>query len=275
MFSISKGQLMAIGGVSLLFVALLFANRIAPSKNLAEVKSENGNADLSKIISASKAQLPEDKKKILNELEEKVQSSAEEDRLPYLDTLIRFCDKSRQPYVAAFYAEQKADADPSKGNWFDAGNRYYMITKFTKDQERALLFSKAILCYNHALDLSPKDLDLKTSLGICYVEGTAEPMKGIGLLRDVVAADSNHVDAQLNLGLFAVKSGQYDKAVARFKKVLAIDHNNLEMYLYLADCYEKSGNKRSAIESLEKYRDLVTDVTVKNEVQNYINKLTN
>ena len=57
--------------------------------------------------------------------------------------------------------------------------------------------------------------------------------------------------------------------------MLAVGHDNLEMYLYLADCYEKTGDKAAAIENLEKYRGLVTDETVKSEVQNYINKLKN
>jgi cytochrome c-type biogenesis protein CcmH/NrfG len=39
-------------------------------------------------------------------------------------------------------------------------------------------------------------------------------MQGIALLLEVVAKDPNNFSANLNLGMFAMKSGQYDKAVA-------------------------------------------------------------
>jgi cytochrome c-type biogenesis protein CcmH/NrfG len=42
-------------------------------------------------------------------------------------------------------------------------------------------------------------------------------MQGITLLLEVVKQDPNNHAANLNLGMFAMKSGQYDKAVIRFK----------------------------------------------------------
>ena len=42
-------------------------------------------------------------------------------------------------------------------------------------------------------------------------------MQGIMLLLDVVKQDPNNRNANLNLGMFAMKSGQYEKAVNRFK----------------------------------------------------------
>ena len=78
-----------------------------------------------------------------------------------------------------------------------------------------------------------------------------------------------------NFGFFSEKSGQWDKAIARFNKVLKIKPDFIEAYLHLADAYEQKGDKTKAIASLEKYSTLVDDPTVKTEVQNYINKLKN
>jgi tetratricopeptide (TPR) repeat protein len=47
-------------------------------------------------------------------------------------------------------------------------------------------------------------------------------MEGITLLRELIQKDSTNVDAQYQLGLFSVQSGQLDKAVSRFQKVLAL-----------------------------------------------------
>jgi tetratricopeptide (TPR) repeat protein len=93
-------------------------------------------------------------------------------------------------------------------------------------------------------------------------------------LKEVEKTDSNNVNLQLNFAFFSERSGQWDKAIARFEKVLKIQPDFIEAYLHLADAYEQKGDKANAIKSLEKYKNLVDDVTIKTEVQDYINKLS-
>jgi Tfp pilus assembly protein PilF len=52
--------------------------------------------------------------------------------------------------------------------------------------------------------------------------------------------------AQLMLGLGGMQSGQYDKAILRFLKVVHYDPGNLEAVLSLGEAYEKTGNIDSA-----------------------------
>jgi tetratricopeptide (TPR) repeat protein len=94
------------------------------------------------------------------------------------------------------------------------------------------------------------------------------------MLREIEKTDSNNVNLQLNFAFFSEKSGQWDRAIARFNKVLKIQPDFIEAYLHLADAYQQKGDKANAIESLKKYVALVDDVTIKTEVQDYINKLT-
>ncbi len=63
------------------------------------------------------------------------------------------------------------------------------------------------------------------------------PMKGIGILKEVLNVDSNNVDALTNLGYFSIQSAQYEKAIERFETVLRIDPKNAEAFLYLTDVY--------------------------------------
>ena len=53
--------------------------------------------------------------------------------------------------------------------------------------------------------------------------------------------------AQLMLGVGGLVSGQYDKAIVRFNKVIEKEPANLEAVAYLADAYAASGNKEEAI----------------------------
>ncbi len=68
---------------------------------------------------------------------------------------------------------------------------------------------------------------LKLQQAVELVNG-ANPMAGITMLREMVAEDSTNVDAHYYLGLFSVKSGQLDKAIARFEKVIALRPDDIK-----------------------------------------------
>ena len=52
------------------------------------------------------------------------------------------------------------------------------------------------------------------------------------------------------MGLFSVQTGQYEKAVSRFSKVIILDENRLDAYFQLASCYTALQDTSSAIEAL-------------------------
>jgi lipopolysaccharide biosynthesis regulator YciM len=110
-------------------------------------------------------------------------------------------------------------------------------------------------------------------LASCYVEGSADPMKGITMLREIEKKDSNNVKLQLSFAAFSMKSGQIDKAVERFSKVLRIDSNYTEAYLHLADAYEQQGNKAATVGMLKEFAKRTPDVTARLEVNKYIHQL--
>jgi lipopolysaccharide biosynthesis regulator YciM len=110
-------------------------------------------------------------------------------------------------------------------------------------------------------------------LASCYVEGSEDPMEGIKRLREIEKTDSNNVKLQLTFAFFSVKSGQLDKAISRFNKVIAIDSNYIEAYLHLADAYEQKNETDKTIKMLEKYSAKTTDVTARIEINKYIEQL--
>jgi tetratricopeptide (TPR) repeat protein len=82
------------------------------------------------------------------------------------------------------------------------------------------------------------------------------PMAGITMLRDMVAQDSNNVDAHYQLGVFAVKSGQLDRAIQRFKKVIQVEPNYLGAYIDLGGVYQSMNQMDVALEYYEKAAQL-------------------
>jgi tetratricopeptide (TPR) repeat protein len=193
------------------------------------------------------------------------------------DSLTGYWEKVRRPDIAAWFAE--ADADKNKADaakWLLAGKKYYNAVQFCRDNsEIPMLYISAMRCLDRSLALQPLSSEAKIALASCYVEGGEDPMKGIGMLREVEQRDSNNLQLQIAFALFSVKSGQHDKAVARFDKALRIDSNYIEAYLHLAGIYEQQGEIGKCTQMLEKYADKTDDITARTEVKKYIQELNN
>jgi len=122
-------------------------------------------------------------------------------------------------------------------------------------------------------------------LGICYAEGTNNPMQGITMLKEVVEKDPNHENALLNLGFLSVKSNQFDKALERFNKVLQINPSRIDMYVlqinpsridmyvFIGQTYVQMGNNEEAIKSFETYKSLSNNTKAIAEIDSYIKEL--
>ena len=98
---------------------------------------------------------------------------------------------------------------------------------------------------------------------------------GIQLLRDVISANPNHENAQMNLGILSVRSHQYDKAADRFNKVLAINPARTDVYLYLGECYAQAGQMDKAKDAFKSYTQKGNDPALRKRAQHYIEEINN
>lgn len=265
----SKAQLAAILGAIALLVLLLFARKTgAPESTKKSETAAESNVSMESYIDSIKKTL--DKNALALIEEQAVTQSADA-----LDSLSGIWHSLNQPGIEAHYLQKSAEMQQDAKKWNKAGEAYYKASRFAAESYRHYFVDQAVAAYSSSLQLDSSNLDTKVNLGICYVESTPEPMKGIMLLREVVSKDSTNINAQLNLGLFAVQSGQYDKAIERFKKILRLNPEFTEAYLYLGQTYANMGKKKEAIEALEKFKELSKDETVVSEVTQYINQLKN
>jgi tetratricopeptide (TPR) repeat protein len=258
-----------------LFVLLFLAPKTHTGKletaNNAMGKSTEEVVSLETFIAPATKTLKPEEKTIYDALLASAKSSK-------IDTsfvpVVQFWDKQKRPDIAAFFVEQIADRKQTSLAYNKAGDRYYYSVRFTKDNtEIPALYQGAIRCYEKAIAKDPNNMDAKIQLAACFVEDGKDPMKGIGLLREVEKTDSNNVKLQLTFAFFSVKSQQWDKAIKRFNNVLRIDPLYIEAYLHLADAYEQQGQKEKTIEMLEKYAGLTDDAMAKKEVLKYIEQL--
>jgi len=208
-------------------------------------------------------------------LEDQLSKAPEGDaKLAIKKQLAQQWDDVNQPAPAGFYYLDLARKSNDFQQWLNAGNRFNDAYKFTQDTAvQPAYVANAVEAFEHARKLKPQNLDAEAGLGIAYVNGGApSPMQGISLLLDVVKQDPANHNANINLGQFAMKSGQYDKAVIRFKTVIA-QKPEVEPYFYLAESYKQLGMKKEAIEAYQKCKEMMPDPAFGQRIDQFIKEL--
>lgn len=278
-------QYIAIGVVGLMMVVLYsldIKGLIKPDEpeQQGEMQSTAATADATEVsaesvTSVSKQMISASLAADITKLEAEAKSADGEKRIELQKQIAQKWDDVNQPAAAAFSYEEIAKAKPTYENWLITGDRFtdgyqnYVDTTVTSG-----LVNGAINAYNKALELNANSLDAQTGLGVAYVSGSANPMEGIQLLLGVVKEDPKNLKANTNLGLFSMKSGQFQKAVDRFRTVIDVKPTP-EAWFYLGTSYENLGQKAEAILAYQKSKELAADPNLTEFVDRKIKELSN
>ena len=258
-------------------------NDDAPNAKMMETKQgENAPAttiNFEQLTTNLKNKLSADTKDSLQVLEKKLTAATtESQRVDILEKLAQKWEAARYVEVSSYYYKQVAEADSSSKNWETAANKMGMAFRIADDSTmRVFLLENAISAYQTALAFDTSNMEVKTNLAACYLEGypnePSQIMQGVFMLRDVTAVDSINVPANFMLGRMAIVSGQFDKAIQRFERVVRQEPTNAEAYYLLADSYLAVGQKEKAIEALKNCKKLIKNPTFATEIDKYINKI--
>jgi tetratricopeptide (TPR) repeat protein len=152
------------------------------------------------------------------------------------------------PYIN--YLSASAKLENSEKNLTFAA--HLMLAELPSIEEpglRTWMATEARTLFEKAKQLNPGNDSTSIGLGSCYFfggGGSEPPMKGIALIRDVAEKNPDNIYAQFMLGIGASISGQTEKAIERFNKVVALDQDHLEARLRLADLLVQKGDKALA-----------------------------
>ncbi|MDR0262762.1 MAG: tetratricopeptide repeat protein [Sphingobacterium sp.] len=272
-------QIIVIGSVVALVAVLLaqpikgLVNKEKQTAAASESKPSN-EVNLENISSMTKQGLDASLVKEISDIEGQVAKASGEDKIKLLQQLADKWDDVAKPAPQAFVYEEMAKVSPKFEYWLKAGNAYRAAYTNLQDSTLAqALNQNAIHAYEAALKANTGSLDAKTGLGAAMVSGTNNPMAGIALLREVVAADPKNLEANKTLGLFSLQSRQFDKAIERFKTV--IDQKpDAESYFYLATGYENIGMKKEAVTAFQKSKELAADPSLSQFIDRKIAELS-
>ncbi|MEI8073382.1 MAG: hypothetical protein WCH78_01435 [Bacteroidota bacterium] len=163
-----------------------------------------------------------------------------------------------EPY--AYYSSEAAKLENSEKSLTFAAQLF--LDNLLSEGDPAMqhwLGENAKVLLDKALVINPANDSSKIGLGICYMFGNISdnPMQGILDVRKVVQEHPENLYGQMVLGMGGKKSGQYDKAIERFKIVLNKEPENLEAIFNLAETFELKGDKANAVIWYQKARDII------------------
>lgn len=267
---------LAVAVVAVVLLLLLPRTKVPESS----VETEVPNAIPSDYLEFAIQNLSDGDLRIYENLRNSVESTTDPlEKIGKLDSLSKFWDSKNEFLPAADALYEIALIIEDKPSYFIAGDKYFQAFTSLEDERKSTALKKAMSAYESVLEKNPEDPEATTSLAVCYIEGSAilgeAPMKGIGMLRKVLEKDPKNINALINLGYFSTKSGQYEKAIERFKEVLEIDPGYADAYLYLSETYLQMGNNEEAANYLEKYKNFLPNKEQKQQLDEYIEKIRN
>jgi tetratricopeptide (TPR) repeat protein len=268
----------------LLLVVFLFSRDI---KGLVKPKEQTAAApansqltnaaaaeiDLGQVSTAGKNTINASLAKEIADLENTYKTAQGADQLKIAETLAQKWDDVEQTVPSALYLEIIAKQQKSLESWLSAGGKFMKAYDNNTDSTLQMpLLQKANASYTAAVALDSTNLDAKTGLGITIVNGMGMPMQGIAMLLDVVKKDPTNPKANMNLGIFAIKSGQFDKAIIRFKNIISSTPSP-DAYFYLATAYENLGKNQEAIDAYLSSKKLAANPSLTKFIDNKVVEL--
>jgi tetratricopeptide (TPR) repeat protein len=252
---VNRAQWITIGIGVLLVAGLYRYGRTSPFKS--EIKkpilaSAQNELTADSILFHAKEVLKPEQIKWMNDLEQSViRGDVKKQKLDVYHQLAHFWkDSARifEPY--AWYEAEAARLENSEKSLTFAA--HLILENLRNEENDRLKKWKALQAkdlFERSLRINDKNDSTIIGLGACYIFGNIadNPMEGILKVRQVVEKDSTNIFAQMVLGHGSLISEQYDRAIDRFGKVLALQPGNLEALLMMAEVYERKADKVNAI----------------------------
>lgn len=265
---VRKQQGILMSGGFLLLILLFFFGKTIPEKKPEAIASNTPHQekaiDVEKMLTHAKERLTITQIQKVTSLENIVKrGDVKNQQVTAYKQLASFWQDSIklfEPY--AYYTAEAAKLENSEKSLTFAAHLFLNSLKAEENPAmQKWLATNAKDLFEKALQINSGNDSSTIGLGACYIFGNIEdnPMKGIAPIRAIVEKNPGNVFGQFILGLGGIKSGQYDKAIERFKIVVEKQPDNLEAALNLAETYDRKGEKDNAVKW---YRE------VKQKIQN-------
>ncbi len=269
----STRQIVVIAGCLTTGIILWMLPRTALSAKTEAKSTIMGAAEVEQQVEMLKKELPQQDLVQLEYYEKQLKEAAQPAKAAWYDSLAAYWDRQMRPGIAAEYVYFMASSTGSGNDWLRAGKRFLGLASFFSPEEKTMLAGRAVECLEKAYQSDSLNQDIQTNLGIAYTQSGTQPMKGIALLLKVTQANPANFEAQFNMGLFSMQSGQYDKAIGRFKTAMELRSDLPEIRLYLSEALTGAGQMEEARKTLQELKNLTRDTMLIQEVDRRLNQI--
>lgn len=201
----------------LLVVALYLITLFSKSVSPASTAEAAASASTEQVAPAA-APLSPDLARQAGTLEQEIEQATGTERLDKQRQLVTFYVTNNRLDLAAPEQEKIAEVVNTPEEWANAGNYYYSLMEQSDGQGKMDAGEHAIAAYRKVLDKQPDNLGVRTDLATALLS-TNNPMEGVRQIKQVLAADPNHIQANFNYGVMLSMIGRVDQAISQFEKV--------------------------------------------------------
>ncbi|MBC7426535.1 MAG: tetratricopeptide repeat protein [Bacteroidia bacterium] len=161
--------------------------------------------------------------------------------------------EKREYGYAALLAEIQAESQLSDTVFTNTGRMFINAAANTDNEELQLFFARrAEANLEKAKKINPESIAPNTDLAWVYLNDAAaasnpaEAMRPIVLLLEVVKKDPDNIEANYLLAINAERTGQNEKAIERYKKLISLQPQNPEYLQAISELYKKMGKTKEA-----------------------------
>ncbi len=153
-----------------------------------------------------------------------VRGDVKAQQIKVYDQLASFWDDTLHHHLlGAYYTGEAAKLENSEKKLNFAAR--LMLEDLIEEENPAYqhwVATNAKSLFEKSLELNPANDSAKIGIGACYMFGNISdnPMEGIMGIRQVVEKNPDNLYGQMMLGLGGIRSGQYDRAIERFRIVV-------------------------------------------------------
>jgi len=272
-----------IFGIAVLVTAVLYASSQnqffgRPQKHQPKFEaSAQSNLSTDSVLFYAKKHLSPAQVTRIDFLEHSVsRGDVREQKLHIYHQLARFWSDTAKIFAPyAWYTAEAARLENSEKSLTFAARLF--LENLVEESDSQLIEWEALQAkdlFERSLKLNPDNDSSKVGLGEVYIYGgIAMPMQGIGMIREVVTKDSTNIYALMSLGRASLVSGQSEKAIEHFKKVVSLQPDNIEAIFRIAEIAERQGNKELAVEWYGRLLPLISKPELKKDIETRIDEL--
>lgn len=269
----TKSAILIAGALVLLFGLYFVGVRMPPTPEIVSETTTLPDFEPEKLLGLAMKSLDDADKKTADSILTGIKTSSPD--TIGLRMFARFWNARSYFTLGGDYFKQAAEITNSQDDWSKAGASYLAGINTIDSSGKAYNASAAIVANEQALRSGDSSNSILVNLAVAHIDGKDQIMSGVQILLGVVKKEPKHRAANLILGRLAVLSGQYKKAVGRLSMLANGGMINPELFLLLGQAYEELGQKEKAIDALEKCKDIVDDLQVKEEIGKRIENIRN